>query len=101
MMPKFVAQDRVIISKGYPIGHCRTPWYVRGLEGTIERHCGDFANPEELAYRRDGLPKIPLYRVRISMCAMWSDYVGPTKDTLEVEVFEHWLELSTTLKEAR
>jgi nitrile hydratase len=91
MMPKFAPQDRVTIAQGYPIGHCRTPWYVRGLDGVIERHCGEFANPEELAYRRDGLPAVPLYRVRIAMRAMWPDYSGPINDTLEVEVFEHWL----------
>lgn len=91
MAPRFAPFDSVKIAEGFPLGHCRTPWYVRGLSGVIERHCGDFANPEELAYRRDGLPKVPLYRVRIPMITIWSDYVGPKSDTLEVEVFEHWL----------
>lgn len=90
-MAKFAPPDQVTILHGYPIGHCRTPWYVRGLSGIVERHCGDFANPEELAYRRDGLPAVPLYRVRIAMNAIWPDYDGPADDTLEVEIFEHWL----------
>ena len=41
------------------------PVYARGREGTIERFCGAFPNPEELAYGFDGLPKRPLYRVRM------------------------------------
>lgn len=91
MTPKFVPFDCVEIAQGYPIGHCRTPWYVRGLSGVVERHCGEYANPEELAYRRDGLPAVSLYRVRIQMKVIWQDYAGPAGDTLEVEVFEHWL----------
>jgi nitrile hydratase len=91
MTHKFAPLDHVTIAQSYPIGHCRTPWYVRGLNGVIERHCGDFPNPEELAYRRDGLPAVPLYRIRIAMNTIWPDYIGPATDTLEVEVFEHWL----------
>ncbi|MEP5730451.1 MAG: SH3-like domain-containing protein [Sulfitobacter sp.] len=91
MAPRFQPHDAVMIVQGYPIGHCRTPWYVRGLSGMIERYCGDFANPEELAYRRDGLPAVPLYRVRIAIKDIWPDDDIPSGDTLEVEVFEHWL----------
>lgn len=63
---------------------------MRGLRGVVERHCGDFPNPEELAYRRDGRPSVPLYRVRVAMSAIWPDYIGGLGDTLEVEIFEHW-----------
>ena len=44
-----------------PPGHVRTPAYLRGKTGVIERSLGPFANPEQLAY---GLPaeKKPLYR---------------------------------------
>lgn len=90
--PKFEPGETVRIRNAYPIGHCRTPFYIRGLSGKVERICGRFPNPEELAYGRDGQPALPLYRVRISMTDLWSDYAGPSKDTLEVEVFEHWLE---------
>jgi len=31
--------------------------------GIVERFCGSFRNPEELAYNRSGLPAQPLYRV--------------------------------------
>ncbi|MEO9650558.1 MAG: SH3-like domain-containing protein [Roseobacter sp.] len=91
MEPKFQPDQAVTIAQGFPIGHCRTPWYVRGLKGVVERHCGNFANPEELAYRRDGLPAVPLYRVRIAISDIWPQDDLPADDTVEVEVFEHWL----------
>lgn len=91
MGPKFQAHDRVRIVQAFPIGHCRTPWYARGKSGMIERYCGSFANPEELAYQRDGLPAVPLYRVRIAIADIWPEDDTRTDDTLEVEVFEHWL----------
>ena len=62
--PRFQIGDRVKVREAYPIGHVRTPYYVRGKRGVIERVCGAFPNPEELAYAREGRPAQPLYRVR-------------------------------------
>ena len=60
--------------------------------GVIERYCGVFGNPEELAQMRSGEPKQPLYRVRFLQKEVWPDYVGGDADVLEVEIFQHWLE---------
>lgn len=90
--PRFQPGDAVRVRKAYPVGHCRTPFYFRGVQGVIERYCGAFANPEELAYGRSGEPAVPLYRVRAKQADVWSDYQGSPRDTIEVEVFEHWLE---------
>ena len=30
--------------------HIRTPHYLRGRMGVVERHLGDFPNPEDLAF---------------------------------------------------
>lgn len=89
--PLFNNGDRVEVRKAYPIGHCRTPAYFRGAKGIVERHCGAFANPEELAYGRSGLPPVHLYRVRARQVDLWASYAGPVLDTIDVEVFEHWL----------
>lgn len=86
------AGQRVRVRECLPVGHCRTPFYIRGKRGQIERGCGLFANPEELAYRRDGLPAVALYRVRFSQRELWQDYAGPAHDCVEVEIYEHWLE---------
>jgi hypothetical protein len=84
--------DRVRVMKAYPLGHVRTPYYIRGASGVIERLCGAFANPEELAQMRDGLPARPLYRVRFLQREVWPDYRGSRDDTVDVEIFQHWLE---------
>jgi len=90
--PKFKVGEKVKVVKAYPIGHVRTPYYIRGHTGTIERICGIFPNPEELAQMRDGLPARPLYRVRFRQKEVWPDYRGSDADVLEVEIFQHWLE---------
>lgn len=89
--PIFKLGDRVEIALTHPPGHRRTPYYVRGKSGTIERYCGAFRNPEELAYGFPGLPRRHLYRVRFRQADIWPDYKGPAHDTLDLEVFEHWL----------
>lgn len=89
---QFNAGDRVKVRAAYPIGHVRTPAYVRGKHGVIERVCGAFPNPEELAYGRSGLPAQPLYRVRFQQSEVWPDYAGQAGDLLEVEIYQHWLE---------
>ncbi len=40
----------------------------------IERICGAFPNPEELAYGFDGEPKKVLYRVRFLQKNVWPAY---------------------------
>jgi nitrile hydratase len=82
----------VTVRRAYPPGHLRTPHYIRGRRGVIERLCGSFANPEELAYGRDGLPARPLYRVRFAQRQVWPDYAGTADDTVDIEIYEHWLE---------
>jgi nitrile hydratase len=89
---RFNVGDRVRIKSAFPPGHRRTPYYIRGKRGTIERICGTFPNPEELAYGFDGEPGKVLYRVRFSQKHVWPDYAGPDHDLLEMEIFEHWLE---------
>ena len=89
---KFKPGERVKVMKAYPLDHVRTPYYIRGCTGTVERICGAFPNPEELAQMRDGLPKLPLYRVRFRQKEVWPDYRGNEEDVLEVEIFQHWLE---------
>jgi nitrile hydratase beta subunit-like protein len=89
---KFKPGERVRVLKAYPLGHVRTPFYIRGRTGTVERICGAFPNPEELAQMRDGLPPQPLYRVRFLQNEVWPDYRGSPSDVVEVEIFQHWLE---------
>ncbi|HLJ65016.1 MAG TPA: SH3-like domain-containing protein [Stellaceae bacterium] len=89
---KYAPGVQVRVRKLRPPGHLRTPWYARGAVGVIERLCGAFANPEELAYNRPGLPAVPLYRVRFRQTELWPDYRGSGQDSVEIEIFEHWLD---------
>jgi len=89
---RFVPGARVQVRRADPPGHVRTPWYCRGHTGVIERICGSYANPEELAYNRDGLPAQPLYRVRFPCRELWQGYAGNAGDAVEIEIYQHWLE---------
>src|ERR1700688_1556262 len=79
--PRFVLGEAVAVRAIYPLGHVRTPYYIRGKRGVIERLCGVYGNPEELAYARPGLPKQPLYRVRFLQRDVWPEYHGGADDT--------------------
>ena len=90
-MADFAPGERVRVRGDNPPGHIRTPFYLRGREGFIERVLGAFANPEELAFGRDGLPRKRLYRVRFCQADLWPDYRGGHDDTLDAEIYHHWL----------
>jgi nitrile hydratase subunit beta len=92
MSARFKTGDRVCVRQAEPIGHVRTPYYIRGKTGSIERLCGEFPNPEELAFGRSGLPKLPMYRVRFMQTEIWPNYRGRASDSVDVEIYEHWLE---------
>lgn len=96
MSVRFKAGDVVRVRSAFPPGHVRTPYYVRGQCGVVDSLAGRFADPEELAYGRDGLPQKNLYRVRFQQTDLWSDYQGLMADSLVVDIFEHWLDLETT-----
>lgn len=74
------------------LGHCRTPWYLRGKKGVVASVHGTFRNPEQLAYHKPGLPRQVLYKVRFLQAEIWDDYRGPDDDHIEADIYEHWLE---------
>lgn len=83
--------DLVRVRDDYPPGHIRTPVYVRGKIGRVTRRFGSFGNPELLAYRLTG-PKEDLYEVRFLQRDLWADYAGPEKDSVDLDLYRHWLE---------
>ncbi|MFM8548630.1 MAG: SH3-like domain-containing protein [Betaproteobacteria bacterium] len=72
-------------------GHCRTPHYLKGKIGEVVELAGAWRNPEQLAYHRPGLPTKRLYRIRFMQSELWDGYPNPG-DTLEADIYEHWLE---------
>ena len=90
--PRFAPGDRVRVHERFPPGHVRTPWYCRGKTGAIERICGRFRNPEQLAYGNRDAEHEVLYRVAFACRALWPENDGNENDRVEIEIFEHWLE---------
>lgn len=83
--------ERVRVRSDMPPGHIRTPAYLRGKTGLIERRLGPFPNPEQLAYRQPAIP-LALLRVRFTMAEIWGAAAETPTDTLEAEIYAHWLE---------
>ena len=90
--PRFAPGDRVRVHERFPPGHVRTPWYCRGKTGAIERICGRFRNPEQLAYGNRDTEHEVLYRVAFSGRMLWPENGGSENDRVEIGIFEHWLE---------
>jgi nitrile hydratase subunit beta len=76
-----VPGQRVRVSARDHRGHCRTPGYLKGRVGTVERCHGSFTNPETRAYGESGLPEKALYLVRFE-----------NEHVVSADIFEHWLE---------
>ena len=89
--PRFAPGDRVHVPVRQVLGHCRTPWYVRGKHGVVTAVHGRFRDPERLAYHFPGLPAQVLYKVRFAQHEVWPHYRGAGADHIEVDIYEHWL----------
>lgn len=72
-------------------GHHRTPGYLKGKAGRVERRHASFTNPETRAYGEDGLPRQPLYLVSFADRDVWPDHAA-SDDRIYADVFEHWLQ---------
>jgi hypothetical protein len=88
----FAPGQRVRVASRSHVGHCRTPAYLKGKTGSVERVHGAFTNPETRAYGGDGLPEQALYNVVFAQRDVWPGYSGPDRDRISVDVYEHWLE---------
>jgi hypothetical protein len=80
---RFSAGQRVRVAARPHPGHHRTPGYLKGKTGTVERVHGAFRNPETRAYGGDGLPDQTLYLVAFD---------GGPSHKIYGDIFEHWLE---------
>ncbi|WP_082771592.1 SH3-like domain-containing protein [Burkholderia sp. PAMC 26561] len=88
----FKVGDQVAVSMRYPIGHYRTPFYLRGKQGLVVRVVDQHVNPEEEAFGRNAGSPLWVYQVRFSQRDLWPDYTGASEDHLQLETFENWLE---------
>jgi nitrile hydratase beta subunit-like protein len=84
--------QRVRVASRAHEGHHRTPGYLKGKVGRVERLHAAFTNPETRAYGADGLPKQNVYLVGFAQRDVWDGYRGRAGDRILVDVYEHWLE---------
>jgi nitrile hydratase len=84
--------QRVRVAARAHRGHHRTPGYLKGKSGRVERVYGTYTNPETRAYGSDGLPEQRLYLVGFDQRDVWASYRGDARDRIYVDVYEHWLE---------
>lgn len=102
-VPRFAPGTEVRVRDDWPERrgpcHIRTPHYLRGRPGRVERVLGAFPNPEELAFARPA-PRRVLYHVLFAQRPLFGE--GAPGDDVLVEIFEHWLEPAgaDTAKEA-
>ncbi|MEM6408911.1 MAG: SH3-like domain-containing protein [Pseudomonadota bacterium] len=89
--PAYETGQTVRIRALHPPGHVRTPAYLRGKTGVIERVLGPYENPEQRAYMLPATEK-QLYRIRFSMSEIWGDAAERPDDTLDAEIYHHWIE---------
>jgi nitrile hydratase subunit beta len=85
--------QRVRVAARAHDGHHRTPGYLKGKTGSVERVHGAFRNPETRAYGGDGLPELTLYTVGFAERDVWPGYSGRDGDRISVDLYEHWLEV--------
>ena len=89
--PKYSDGAHVQVASRATLGHCLTPWYLRGKTGVVAADQGAFHDPERLAYHKPRLPVARLYKVRFRQTDIWPDYRGPASDHLEADIYEYWL----------
>jgi hypothetical protein len=91
--PIFHPGDTVRILTRSPVGHYRTPIYLRGKTGSVEAVIEAVGvDNEEEGFGRNAGSKRHYYRIAFPMNEIWPDYAGSPRDGLRIEVFETWLE---------
>eukprot|EP00127_Corallochytrium_limacisporum_P001768 Clim_evm3s79 gene=Clim_evmTU3s79 len=96
--PKFKVGDEVMVRQEdfrtrWRVPHVRTPGYIFGCPGVIERYCGEWNDPQAEWFGVEG--KMPMYRVRFVMKEVWTPpgikNERNADDTIDVEIYQNWL----------
>lgn len=89
--PRFAVGDAVAVRTDDPATHTRTPGYVRGRRGTVERVRGRAVPPEDRVRDvADARPQ-PVYAVRFDARELWGAQ-GRAGDDVRLDLWEHHLE---------
>ncbi len=88
--PGFAAGDRVRARRIETSGHTRSPRYIAGKIGTVERDLGVFHLPDTRVSGHGDQPQ-HTYFVRFEARELWGDE-APARDTLIIALWEDYLE---------
>jgi hypothetical protein len=88
----FAEDDHVRVSPRIPVGHHRTPLYVRRTSGLVERARMDVTGPEAEGCAHNSGQTRRLYPVRFRRTDLWAGYTGARSDELVMDVLESSLE---------
>ena len=88
--PCFAPGEWVLARNINPPHHTRLPRYVRGKRGAIECDHGVFPFPDAGTHGEPDRPQ-HVYSVRFSARELWGDD-APPKDTLNIDLFDDYLE---------
>ena len=71
-------RQRGVRAGAYRVSGAPFPYaaYIQGRVGVVDALCGVYTNPESLAHGGDGLPRQPLYRIRLRQTDLWPEYGG-------------------------
>jgi nitrile hydratase subunit beta len=87
---RFKLGDKVAVRNIHPIGHTRSPRYIRGKRGAIEMAHGAFILPDTNAHGLGENPE-PLYTVRFDAREVWGEQAAG-RDSIYVDLWESYLE---------
>jgi len=81
--------------------HLRTPGYLFGAVGVVDRFLGCFPNPEEKAFSsKQEVGLQPLYLVAFKNKDLWGEMDVHGHDGVTAEIYQPWLEIVDGKKEA-
>jgi nitrile hydratase len=85
---RFKAGDRVKVRSIHPLGHTRSPRYVRGKTGVVRRDHGTYVFPDTNAHRA-GENRQHVYSVEFSARELWG---RNDRERLMIDLWEDYLE---------
>lgn len=92
---EFRVGDKVRVRELPALFYTRTQEYLRGAQGEIAAVSYESVAAEDEAWDRHDQRPEWFYIVRFGMSQLWHGYTGTTKDTLQTELPERWLEAVT------
>lgn len=89
---KFKTGDRVRVKNYNDVFYTRTQWYARGVEGVVVKAVYESPAAEDEAWDNTDHP-MWFYSIVFKQSDLWPEYPSAySKDTLETELPEFWLE---------